>query len=261
MSVNRLNKISIIGTGNVATHLSRAFLDAGCEIKQVYGRDPARARTLAQALKAGAISSLEDLDQESDVYFCCIADNALEEILPQINIADKLIVHTSGSLAADIFAEHFRNFGVFYPLQTFSSGREFNFNDIPICIEANDPGNEELLTFLALRISSNIQLVDAKRRMLLHAAAVFACNFTNYMYSIAEDILTEHHLDPNLLKPLIRETASKVMETLSHEVQTGPARRHDQLVIDNHIKLLDKYPEYQALYSEITQQIMKKYKT
>jgi len=261
MSFPQLNKISIIGTGKVATHLSKALYKAGYDIHQVYGRDENKVKNLAVLCEAMPISSLSTLDHEADIYIVCIADDAVGSVISQINVNDKLIVHTSGSLPIEIFAGNKTNYGVFYPLQTFSAHKELDFKKIPICVEANSPQNEKLLDLLAASISDNVHVVDSDKRLVLHTSAVFACNFSNHLYTIAEDLLKEHELDFNLLRPLIDETASKVMDDSPQNAQTGPALRRDRKTIDKHLKLLEQTPEYRDLYKQLSELIMKKYNT
>ena len=69
-------------------------------------------------------------------------------------------------------------------------------------------------------------------------AAVFACNFSNHMYTIAEKLLAKDKLSLDLLKPLIEETANKIIENKPNAVQTGPAIRKDKKTMQEHLKLL-----------------------
>jgi len=261
MYLSQINKVTIIGTGRVANHLSAALYEAGIVIRQIYGREAGKSQGVSNRYNAQPITSMDELSEDADLYIICISDDATEKVLSQINIGDKLIVHTSGSLSIDVFEGYFNNFGVFYPLQTFSLDKDVDFKEIPVCIEANSAQNEKLLSELAHKISNNIQPIDSEKRLVLHMAAVFACNFTNHFYAVAEDLLKEHGLDFNLIRPLIKETADKVMDKSPGNVQTGPALRRDRLSIDKHLNLLKHNAEYRELYKLMTDQIMKKYKS
>ena len=105
---------------------------------------------------------------------------------------------------------------------------------------------EELMK-LGEEISQNVKAVNSEQRKVLHVAAVFACNFTNYFYSISEKLMLDHDLPSELLLPLIKETADKLKHHLPHEGQTGPARRNDQKIMAKHIEMLSEYPEYQDI--------------
>jgi predicted short-subunit dehydrogenase-like oxidoreductase (DUF2520 family) len=147
------------------------------------------------------------------------------------------------------------NYGVFYPLQTFSKSREISFSDIPICIEANQSSTLLKLQQLAGTLSSSVHPINSEERKTLHLAAVFANNFVNHLYSIGSEILQENNLSFDLLKPLIRETAAKIETLHPLEAQTGPARRNDQGVINAQLKLLQDQPEFQKIYSFVTESI------
>jgi len=137
------------------------------------------------------------------------------------------------------------NTGVFYPLQTFSRGQDFlSFEEIPLCIEANDAITEKLLVKLGQELSNIVYLVDSQERRLLHMAAVFACNFTNHLLGIAKDLTDSYELEFDLLRPLIRETIRKGLAA-NHpaEVQTGPARRGDRATMQAHLDLLVDRPQ------------------
>ena len=57
---------------------------------------------------------------------------------------------------------------------------------------------------------------------------MFACNFANHMFAVGQQLLQEYGLPADLIKPLIRETVAKALDSPSAAaVQTGPARRND----------------------------------
>jgi predicted short-subunit dehydrogenase-like oxidoreductase (DUF2520 family) len=158
----------------------------------------------------------------------------------------------------DVFEKSgFNNYGIFYPLQTFSKTKAVNISEVPFCIEANTDKNEQLLVDLAKVLSNNVELINSEQRKKLHLAAVFACNFSNYMYTIADELLSNDNLDLNLLKPLIIETANKIKDNSPKAMQTGPAKRNDKAVIEKQLQLLANNPAYKDIYQLITEQIIK----
>jgi predicted short-subunit dehydrogenase-like oxidoreductase (DUF2520 family) len=148
--------------------------------------------------------------------------------------------------------------GIFYPLQTFSKQKKVDFEEIPICLEANKYEVLQQLERLAGSLSRKVYFLDSKQRKAIHLAAVFACNFTNLMYRIAEDLVTESDLNFDILRPLIKETAAKVQEHSPREVQTGPAARNDRKIIEEHLKALENHPEYKEIYQLLTTEIVNK---
>ena len=251
-----IKSITFIGAGNVATHLAKAFFNEGFDIEQVYSQNIDNALLLADEVQSIAIDNLVTLNSNADLYIISIKDDAIESVLQQVLDKNIFITHTSGSIPITIFEESgFKNFGIFYPLQTFSKSKTINLLEVPFCIEANE--NESLLYDLANKLSNSVHLVSSEQRKKLHLAAVFACNFTNHMYAIAEDLCLKNNVNFNILKPLIRETAEKITLNHAKDVQTGPAIRNDEKIIANHLSQLDDLINYQEIYRLITQNIQK----
>ncbi|WP_461451957.1 Rossmann-like and DUF2520 domain-containing protein [Mucilaginibacter sp.] len=251
-------RITLIGSGNVATHLGAAFKNAGHRIVQVYSRNEQNAALLAYHIGADAIDDLNNINPETDIFIVSVSDDIIPHIAQELTKHNKLIVHTSG--ASDLFnilafTDHA---GVFYPLQTFSKTKELDFFTVPLCIEGGDESITKILKELAQTISNNVYEIDSTQRKTLHLAAVFACNFPNYLYRVAQEILADQRIDFNLIRPLILETAEKVQTNLPANVQTGPAVRNDQKTMEAHLALLDYEPEWATLYKLLSQGIIKK---
>lgn len=248
--------ITLIGAGNVATHLGKALFEKGFSVNQVYSKSIDNAFLLANQLNAMPCDDIKFLTDESDVYLICIKDDFIAEISQQLLFKNKLIVHTSGSVSIDVL-NRFNRYGIFYPLQTFSKEKEVNISDVPFCIEANNSDTEKALLLLGKSLSKNVQLINSQQREQIHLAAVFACNFSNYMYTVAETILSKNDINFDILKPLIIETAQKIADKSPKQMQTGPAIRNDEAIINKHIKMLESSEDYQELYRIITQNIIK----
>ncbi len=250
-------RISIIGSGNVATHLGAAFKNAGHRIIQVYSRDMQNSALLAYHIGAEAIDDLEETNPETDIFIISVKDDAIEPIAKQLAVHQKLIVHTSGATHIEALLAYTDLAGVFYPLQTFSKIKEVDFLTVPLCIEGADETITSELKQLAQTISNNVYLVNSAQRKTLHLAAVFACNFPNYLYGVAQQLLEQQQMDFSMLRPLILETAQKVQERFPAEVQTGPAIRNDENTMAMHLLMLENEPDLKTLYSLISQDIIK----
>src|SRR3569832_317962 len=107
-------RITIIGSGNVATHLAAAFKNAGHSIVQVYSRDIQNASLLAYHVKADAIDSLEQVNPATDLFVIAVKDDAIEPKASELARYNKLIVHTSGATDLQALQKHTQNAGVFY---------------------------------------------------------------------------------------------------------------------------------------------------
>jgi len=244
-----------IGAGNLATHLANALFFKGHRIVQVYSRTADSARELAKKVDAEFTNRTDDVTVYADVYFITIKDSAFDEVLPKIAFNNRLVVHCAGSVRMAELESFSGNFGVFYPLQTFSKQRRVDFKNVPVFVEANNHANEQMLLDIAAGISGKVALLDSESRERLHIAAVFACNFVNHFYHLAGNILDSTSVDFDVLRPLILETAQKVQTFEPENVQTGPAVRFDKNIISQHLAKLSDTPEYQKLYETISKSI------
>jgi predicted short-subunit dehydrogenase-like oxidoreductase (DUF2520 family) len=250
--------IVMLGSGNVATHLGKAFFNAGHTILQVWSRDLSHAQVLADQVKAEAIDLQGKVNPEGDLYLISVVDDAIVSVLEQLPSVSAIVVHTSGSTDMTVLSSYSRNYGVFYPLQTFSKAVDVDLSDTPILLEASNGDVFKKLQKLAFSVSKDVQPCNSDQRIKLHIAAVFSCNFTNHLYAIAQRIVEESKLDFELIRPLILETARKVMDKLPSEVQTGPAVREDQLTMDRHRQKLIDHPNWLSIYNLLSADIIDK---
>lgn len=151
-------------------------------------------------------------------------------------------------------------YGVFYPLQTFSKEKEVDFSQIPICIEAINGDTQQKLLDLANLLNSKTYLISSEQRKKLHLAAVFACNFSNYMYDISSQILEEIGVGFDIMHPLIMESALKVQSITPYKAQTGPAVRFDDKIITNHLHMLKNRRDLKKIYKILSKDIHKRHK-
>lgn len=249
-----MKNIVFIGAGNLAHHLSKAINKAGYNITQVYSRTIESAVNMADYVNAQPIDNMKIIDDDADLYIISVTDNAIEEILQKLDIVDKNIVHTAGSIDISVLNKA-KNYGVFYPLQTFSKHVELDFRKIPVCIEANNNDFKNSISNLAYQVSDNVWYINSIERKQLHLSAVFACNFVNHLFTISKKILDEKNINFNILHPLIQETVNKALIANPESVQTGPALRNDTNIIEKHLKLLSSQPDTKQIYELITNSI------
>ena len=244
-------KAIIIGSGNVAQHLIQAFQKSGAvEVLQVFSR---QKESVSHLIDSAKITDDWHKIAEADLYVIAVSDSAIAEVSSNLPFENRLVVHTSGSLQMDELNAKNRR-GVFYPLQTFTKGKEVDFTAIPVCLESEFDDDYTILEDLAEAIKSKHYLISSDQRKSLHVAAVFVNNFTNHLYQLGKDICAEYQLPFEILKPLIAETANKVQHLSPLDAQTGPAKRHDQNTIDAHLALLTDTTQ-KEIYKILTQSI------
>ncbi|MDC3394932.1 DUF2520 domain-containing protein [Flavobacteriales bacterium] len=247
-----MKNIIFVGSGNVATHLGISLQKENYKVLQVYSRSVENAKKLAEKLSTDFTNDLTQL-KTADLIIVSVKDDAISEVLSQLK--DSAIVHTSGSIGMDVFNGNFSDCGVFYPLQTFNKEIDVNISEIPFCIEGNSKKFEKQLIGIAKTLSNNVVSMNSEQRKQLHIAAVFACNFSNQMFSIADDLLAEKNLDFEILLPLIKQTISKLDKNKPKDVQTGPAKRNDTSIIQEHINQIQN-KEIKELYQKISSNIL-----
>lgn len=232
--------IVIIGLGNVATNLNHAFTKKG--------------------LACQMVSSREGLDQlpQANVYIYAVKDEALASVAEQVKGKEKAMhLHTSGSMPISIFGADKPHAGIFYPFQTFSKARVIeDFSTVPVFFEAHGIDDISAVYSLALSITSHVYETTQHDRERLHVAGVYACNFTNLMYTMAAELLQNTHIPFSALLPLIDETAAKIHALPPRDAQTGPACRGDENVMMHHQDLLDE--EKRLLYRLLSDAIQKR---
>lgn len=253
-----MNKIVMIGAGNVATHLSKALAGAGMDISQVYSRTAEHAAQLAKHVGADYTDDIDCLLTDAYAYIFAVKDDVIATLAKAVadRVGDNhLFVHTSGSTPMTCLKEATKHYGVIYPLQTFSKDREVNFKEIPCFIEAVDEDAEGMVRMLAESVSDRVVAMCSEQRRLMHLAAVWSCNFVNHCYDVADGIMQACDLPFELLLPLIDETARKVHELSPRKAQTGPAVRYDRRIIDAHLGLLAGQPQLADIYERMSKSI------
>ncbi len=247
--------IVLIGAGNVATHLGIALKKMQFRVVCVYNRSIDSAKLLGETLDVPYTDNLREIPVDAGLYIFSVKDDALSGLLERFPKTRGLWVHTAGSLPMQIFQPYTDRFGVLYPLQTFSRDRQLDFTGIPVFVEAGHQEDEQWLLQVARDLSGNAAVLSSEERRYYHLAAVFACNFSNHMYTLASDILEIRKLDWKQLLPLIRETASKLEDLAPKDAQTGPAVRYDRNVIEKHLGLLEGDKNKQEIYEVISNSI------
>ena len=227
----------MIGSGNLATQLSLALKDAGQEIVQIFSRTATHAQLLAEQIGCPYTTSVDAILRDADIFILSVKDDALSTLAAAVcnSRQQALFLHTAGSMPMDLFKGHALQYGVLYPMQTFSKTRRVNFREIPCFIEASSAESLATIRLLSESISD-----------------VLACNLTNHCYRLAERVLEAEQIDFRLFLPLIEETARKVRTLSPKDAQTGPMVRYDQNVMQMQMAMLpdDRTREIYRLMAE-----------
>lgn len=255
-------QVSIIGSGNLAWHLAPALDNTDFAVREVYSRNPAHAAALVEKLYEGEVkASLDFSTSSSRIFILAVTDDVIEDIVQEIILpTDAILVHTSGSRPLSVLGYAATpNIGVFYPLQTFSKSKKVDFKEIPLFIESDNKETEKVLQKMARALGRDAVKITSHDRKALHVAAVFASNFTNHMLLLAQEIMKDNSLSFDWLKPLIAETINKSLSIGPENAQTGPAKRGDFEILDNHMLFLQSDPSVAEVYKLVSQHIVDRY--
>lgn len=247
----------MVGAGRIAWHLGKRLKGKGMPIAQVISRTAENAEALADTLRAGWSDSPADLLPTADWVIIAVRDDAIENVARSFApfVQKALVTHTSGGTAGAVLQPYFERYGVFYPLQSFSLEHTPVWSKIPFCVDAQSEEDVLFLRKTAKTIGNLVYRVNDEQRALLHVAAVFANNFANRCFAIAEKILDEKDLPFELLHPLMEETLAKALQDSPARMQTGPAMRGDVDTVRRHLDLLAEHPEWRTIYRELSQSI------
>lgn len=237
-----IEQITIVGQGNVGTHLYKALISVSYDVDIINSR------------------SLYNIRNNSELYILAVSDDSIDDVASKLSSVNGIIVHTSGSKSIDVLSKYSTKCGVFYPLQTFTKNVELNYSEIPFFIEGSDLEVVCALKKVANKISKLVYDADSERRKRLHVASVFACNYVNHMWTIADEILKNDGLSINVLYPLIEETINKIHKITPYESQTGPAVRQDMSVIESHLNFLSDNDDTYNIYKTLSNSIINKHK-
>lgn len=257
---NSVKRIAFAGSGNVACHLAKGLFLQGYQISGIWSREQVHAKELAKSCDSVSCNEISGLGEGADMIIIAVPDNAIEKVARGIGKFDGIVVHTAGSVPMEVFIDNFNQFGVFYPLQTFSKKIPLELKDVPFFLESSSIEVMRSIQQVAEKLSSNVFEISSKQRLLLHVAAVFAGNYSNLMYVIGNELLENSNLPSGVLHPLIMETARKATTGNPLKTQTGPARRNDESTMEKHTDALASLPEYAELYKLLAKLISEKYK-
>ncbi len=248
-------KVVFIGSGNVATSLSKA-LRKNWDVIQVYSRSLSNARTLAREHNSTFTNDLSKIYKEADIYIIAVKDDVLESVCKKLKLKGKMVIHTSGSTALKTLKNVSDTYGVMWPMYSFAGKKDLAKN-IPFFVEASDKQTKAKLEGLVKELKGKFYYMDSAQRAKIHMTAVFVNNFPNHLFAIAENLCKEAGIPFSLFLPLAKETVDNIAWQSPALCQTGPASRNDKRILTKHRDLLKSHPDYLKIYGLLTNSIIK----
>lgn len=252
-----IEKIVILGAGNVSTHFVSSLLQAKFNIVQIFSRTKSSAEKLGKKYNIKYTDNINSLNSDADVFLFLLSDTGIKETANKFPFKDKMLFHSSGSIPISIFKKLTDNYGVIYPFQTFKKEIDIDFRKVPLCIEYSNSRTKIFLDSFINQLGCKSYLLNSEQRKTLHIAAVFACNFMNHTVHVGETILADNKINKEILKPLLEQSFKNIINFGAENVQTGPAVREDIDIIKNHLEHLQNEPELKNIYKNLTENIIK----
>ena len=248
-------KIAIIGSGNVATFMGRALRKANNTITQVYSPNFENAETLGKKISAEPIDNMMHLRDEADIFIIAVTDDAIESVAEQLKTEHGIVVHTSGATSKEVLHSVSENYGVLYPYQSLRLGDMIDVTNMCVFFDGSNEKTLLAIEELAFEITNYALQVSDDERLKYHLAAVFANNFTNHLFALAEKMLQDQGLDFENLKPILLQTAQTAMIKSPALNQTGPAIRGDEQTMNKHLGLLAENENLKNIYTTLSESI------
>lgn len=249
-------KIVLVGAGNVATILGKVILNAGHEIVQVLNRNENHAKELANLFNASYGSFKTTAYKDADIYLLAITDTALYHLDQYVQLGNKLVIHTAGSVSKEVLKNVSSRYGILYPLQSLIKSAE-EATEIPLLVDGSNDETRAVIREFAGTLSNNVSMADDQERLKFHVAAVLVNNFTNHLFAIADEFCKKENISFEKLYPLMDETIRRIKHVSPQSVQTGPAIREDIYTLGKHLQILSAHPDLKYLYLKLSESILK----
>ncbi len=256
--------IAIIGAGALGTNLALALSEHGYAVKGIFNRTEGKAQEVARLVNADHYGLNPKKSGEiGQIIFLCVPDDHLKNIAHHLvstikNLRGKYFVHCSGAKSANEI-EEFKSVGAsvasFHPLQTFlKDPKPDAFKSVNISLQGDEQVIEEL-SKIALSLNAQSFKVSEKDKILLHIAAVFACNYMVSIDMAAKMILSGSENPKNItldkLFPLMEQTLNNIENYGPENSLSGPIKRGDAETIRKHLQNMGENEDLISLYQSL----------
>jgi predicted short-subunit dehydrogenase-like oxidoreductase (DUF2520 family) len=251
---------SIIGAGNLGTHLIQALTSKGYPLTNIY------KKTKFGCFEKKVTSDIDRLVQNADFIVIATQESqiiaAAQLIATSAHCNDKIVFHTCNALTSDqliCLKEKGAHTASFSPLQTFPAFDANIVEDVFTGISFLSEGDEQAVALtaqLATDLGAKLIKVEKEKKIYFHIAGVAASNFLISILKLAEQQLlktsdSNDAPDIEILMPLIRQTLKNAATKGVAASLTGPFKRKELGIIAKHLEHLE--PEEAVLYKALTQ--------
>ena len=257
--------IGFIGAGTVGTAIALKLNGAGYPVVAASSRSGAAATALAARIPGcTSCDTNQQVADLADLVFVTTPDDVIVPVTSDLKWRPgQAVVHCSGADSAAILetaAANGAETGTLHPLQTFANAEQAlrNIPGSTFALEAGEPLLGQLKDLVNALEGHYIE-ISAADRVLYHAAAVMASNYTVTLVRLASDLWQHFGIsEPRAvaaLLPLIRGTIHNIETVGLPDCLTGPISRGDIGTVGKHLAALDvAAPEIAKTYRELGRQ-------
>jgi predicted short-subunit dehydrogenase-like oxidoreductase (DUF2520 family) len=264
--MGNMKTLNIVGPGRVGRTLGALWAQAGVFwIQDVAARSQRRARAAVAFIGAGrAVASLPDM-QPADLWLVSTPDAQIGPVAQALASMEALregdiVFHSSGALAAavlDAVKACGAHVASVHPLKSFadpSRARE-TFRGT-YCVAEGDAAALAVLTPAYTRIGGQVTAIDARAKVLYHAASVVVCNDLVALMEAGlrcyEQAGLAREAALSMMEPLVRETVDNIFRLGTAKALTGPIARGDDTVVAGQMRALAGWDaRIAAIYREL----------
>jgi predicted short-subunit dehydrogenase-like oxidoreductase (DUF2520 family) len=252
--------LTIIGAGRAAWTFGKLWQHTGGEIRAIHtrrGGASEAARLLATDERPLRPEALDD----AGLVLFALPDRAISETWSSLREAipsTAVLFHSSGALTSSLFARRFC-FSL-HPLRSLPPvGTERLELTGTLFTWEGDPATLDLAGRFVSAAGGVLRRVDPQRKLLYHAAAVFGSNYVAALLEEARLMMEEAGLEDTraAVAILAGSAISNWASTAEAEGFTGPIRRGDTSLIEDHLKALSNDPDRLALYKLLGRSILR----
>jgi predicted short-subunit dehydrogenase-like oxidoreductase (DUF2520 family) len=250
------DRVFILGAGRAGRSLARALRVGGVQVAGLHGRQA----SATEGITAGAPP--ESLGSATCVLVTvrdAQLEGALETLTTAAIAAGAVILHASGSADPSGLGTLRRAghpCGTFHPLVALADPEHApqTLRGVWIGIDG-DAEARSVSERLAAAVAANVLYIPPGEKARYHAAAVFASNFPTILMCLAEELLRDVGIAPDVarraLNPLFASAVENLRSGAGASVLTGPIVRGDATTIARHLEALRAHPDtldaYRAL--------------
>ena len=116
-----MKNIYLIGSGKIAHNLALVLKDQNISITGINSRNEKTGKKLANKVNTKYYQNVI-IPKKTNLVIICVSDDEIKNIAKKISNIP--VIHTSGSSKIDLLKNCSNNYGVMWPIQTFSKNKQ-----------------------------------------------------------------------------------------------------------------------------------------